>query len=207
MTQKIIDRSEYYKEDYEGFAIFLITRAYNDLQINTSLFNSVEGKSMEEAQIYFFKLLTSHLRETLKILGVIKRSDRFKEIMNKWRKNTIIDKTISELSDEFEKPSTHKDTVNAKYLDYRNEVFHYCSDSKDYIEYKEIQKNLKSQNLNVVIEEDKGGNYVHEMGVDIQISQGIFNANTVKEVNDLKEKIQLLLREILNDYYKGQAEN
>lgn len=205
--QKIIDRSKYYKEDYEGFAIFLITRAYNDLQINTSLFNSVEGKSMEEAQIYFFKLLTSHLKETLKILGVIKRSDRFKGIMNKWRKNTIIDKTISELSDEFEKPSTHKDTVNAKYLDYRNEVFHYCSDSNDYIEYKEIQKNLKNQNLNVVIEEDKRGNYVHELGVDIQISQGIFNANTIKEVNDLKEKIQLLLREILNDYYKEQAEN
>lgn len=205
--QKIIDRSKYYKEDYEGFAIFLITRAYNDLQINTSLFNSVKGKSMEEAQIYFFKLLTSHLKETLKILGVIKRSERFKGIMDKWRKNTIIDKTLSEISDELEKPSTHKDTVNAKYLNYRNEVFHYCSDSKDYIEYKEIQKNLENQNLNVVIEEDKRGNYVHELGVDIQISQGIFNANTIKEVNDLKEKIQLLLREILNDYYKEQAEN
>ena len=37
--------------------------------------------------------------------------------------------------------------------------------------------------------------------MDIQISQGIFNANTINEVNELKNKVQLILREILNDYY------
>ena len=33
----------------------------------------------------------SHLKETLKLLGIIKRTDRFKGIMNKWRRNKIID--------------------------------------------------------------------------------------------------------------------
>ena len=69
----MIKRQNYYKNDYEGFAIFLITRAYNDLQTNTSLFDKVKGSRAEEAQIYFFKLLTSHLKESLKLLGVIKR--------------------------------------------------------------------------------------------------------------------------------------
>ena len=132
MKKNVIDRTNYYTEDYEGFAIFLITRAYNDLQINTSLFDGVKGNGKEEAQIYFFKLLTSHLKETLKLLGIIKRTDRFKGIMNKWRRNKIIDKTLNEISDELEKPTIYKETVNAKYLNYRNEVFHYCNEAKDF---------------------------------------------------------------------------
>lgn len=201
MKNNVIDRTNYYTEDYEGFAIFLITRAYNDLQINTSLFDGVKGNGKEEAQIYFFKLLTSHLKETLKLLGIIKRTDRFKGIMNKWRRNKIIDKTLNEISDELEKPTIYKETVNAKYLNYRNEVFHYCNEAKDFEEYKSIQKNLEKEKLNVVIEENDKGFYSHELGVDIQISQGIFNKNTVNEVNELKKKVQLILREILNDYY------
>ena len=206
MKKNVIDRTNYYTEDYEGFAIFLITRAYNDLQINTSLFEGVKGKGKDEAQIYFFKLLTSHLKETLKLLGIIKTSDRFKEIMNKWRSNKIIDKTLNEISDELENPTIYKDTINAKYLNYRNEVFHYCNESKDFEEYKLIQKNLEKQKLNVVIEENNKGAYSHELGVDIQISQGIFNENTVNEVNELKKKVQLILREILNDYYTEKAQ-
>ena len=125
--------------------------------------------------------------------------------MNKWRSNKIIDKTLNEISDELENPTTYKDTVNAKYLNYRNEVFHYCNEPKDFEEYKSIQKNLKKQKLNVVIEENNKGAYSHELGVDIQISQSIFNENTVNEVNELKKKVQLILREILNDYYIEKA--
>lgn len=205
MKKNVIDRKNYYTEDYEGFAIFLITRAYNDLQINTSLFDGVKGNGKEEAQIYFFKLLTSHLKETLKLLGVIKRTDRFKGIMKKWRSNKIIDETLNEISDELENPTTHKDTVNAKYLNYRNEVFHYCNEAKDFEEYKSIQNSLEKQKLNVVIEENSKGVYSHELGVDIQISQGIFDENTINEVNELKKKVQLILKEILNDYYTEKA--
>lgn len=201
MKKNLINRKKYYKEDYEGFAIFLITRAYNDLQINTSLFDSVKGEGKEEAQIYFFKLLTSHLKETLKLLGIIKRADRFKGIMEKWRNNKLVDETLNEISNELEKPTIYKNTVNAKYLNFRNEVFHYCNEAKDFEEYKLIQSNLEKQKLNVVIEENNKGVYSHEIGVDIQISQGIFNANTINEVNELKNKVQLILREILNDYY------
>lgn len=201
MRKNLINRKKYYKEDYEGFAIFLITRAYNDLQINTSLFDSVKGEGKEEAQIYFFKLLTSHLKETLKLLGIIKRADRFKGIMEKWRNNKLVDETLNEISNELEKPTIYKNTVNAKYLNFRNEVFHYCNEAKDFEEYKLIQSNLEKQKLNVVIEENNKGVYSHEVGVDIQISQGIFNANTINEVNELKNKVQLILREILNDYY------
>lgn len=202
----VIDRKKYYTEDYEGFAIFLITRAYNDLQINKSLFDKVKGKGKEEAQIYFFKLLTSHLKETLKLLGIIKRSERFKGIMDKWRNNIIVNKTLSEIAEELEKPSNHKDTVNAKYLEFRNEVFHYGSKTEDFEEYKLIQKNLEKQKLKVLIEENKNGNYTHELGVDIQISQGIFNESTILEVNELSKKVQLILKEILNDYYKEKAQ-
>lgn len=201
MRKNLINRKKYYKEDYEGFAIFLITRAYNDLQINTSLFDSVKGEGKEEAQIYFFKLLTSHLKETLKLLGIIKRANRFKGIMEKWKSNKLVDKTLNEILDELENPTIYKNTVNAKYLNFRNEVFHYCNETKDFEEYKLIQSNLEKQKLNVVIEENNKGVYSHEVGVDIQISQGIFNENTINEVNELKNKVQLILRETLNDYY------
>lgn len=196
-----IEREKYYKNNYEGFAIFLVTRAYNDLQINTSLFESLKDEGNEEAQIYLFKLLTAHLKETLKILGIIKRSDRFKGIMNKWRQNLLVDKIFDEISEELEKPSMHPNTVNAKYLDFRNDVFHYCSDTKDFEEYKVIQNDLKQKNINVLIQSSKENKYLHELGVDIQISQGIFNQDTIKEVNNLKIKVQTILKEILNDYF------
>ena len=206
MKKNTIARKDYYTEDYEGFAIFLITRAYNDLQMNISLFDGVKGKGKEEAQIYFFKLLIAHLKEALKLLGVMKSADKFKGIMDKWRGNLIVDKTLTEISSELEKPSDHEETVNARYLDFRNEVFHYGSENKDFKQYKSVQRNLEKQEFNVVIEEDKNGKYVHELGVDIQISQGIFNEESINEVNELKEKVQLVLREILNDYYKEKAQ-
>jgi len=203
---EIIDRKKYYKDDYEGFAIFLITRAYNDLQINTTLFNKVKGECSYEAQIYFFKLLTAHLKETLKILGIIKRSDRFKGIMAKWESNIIVKKILIEISDELENPKNNPDTINAKYLNFRNEVFHYCIESKDFDEYKEIQKDLEQKNINVLVEKNEKGKYKHEVGVDIQISQGIFDETTIEEVNGLRKKVQIILREILNDYLQEKAQ-
>ncbi len=200
MNEIMIDREKYYKDDYEGFAIFLITRAYNDLQINTTLFNKVKGDASYEAQIYFFKLLTAHLKETLKILGTIKRSDRFTGIMAKWENNVLVKRILLEIADELENPRNKPNTINAKYLNFRNEVFHYCIESKDFEEYKDIQEDLKQKNMNVLVSKNKKGQYEHEVGVDIQISQGIFNEKTIEEVDRLRRKVQTILREILNDY-------
>lgn len=200
MNEIMIDREKYYKYDYEGFAIFLITRAYNDLQINTTLFNKVKGDASYEAQIYFFKLLTAHLKETLKILGTIKRSDRFTGIMAKWENNVLVKRILLEIADELENPRNKPNTINAKYLNFRNEVFHYCIESKDFEEYKDIQEDLKQKNMNVLVSKNKKGQYEHEVGVDIQISQGIFNEKTIEEVDRLRRKVQTILREILNDY-------
>lgn len=200
MNEIMIDREKYYKDDYEGFAIFLITRAYNDLQINTTLFNKVKGDASYEARIYFFKLLTAHLKETLKILGTIKRSDRFTGIMAKWENNVLVKRILLEIADELENPRNKPNTINAKYLNFRNEVFHYCIESKDFEEYKDIQEDLKQKNMNVLVSKNKKGQYEHEVGVDIQISQGIFNEKTIEEVDGLRRKVQTILREILNDY-------
>ncbi len=200
MNEIMIDREKYYKDDYEGFAIFLITRAYNDLQINTTLFNKVKGDASYEAQIYFFKLLTAHLKETLKILGTIKRSDRFTGIMAKWENNVLVKRILLEIADELENPRNKPNTINAKYLNFRNEVFHYCIESKDFEEYKDIQEDLKQKNMNVLVSKNKKGQYEHEVGVDIQISQGIFNEKIIEEVDGLRRKVQTILREILNDY-------
>ena len=200
MNEIMIDREKYYKDDYEGFAIFLITRAYNDLQINTTLFNKVKGDASYEAQIYFFKLLTAHLKETLKILGTIKRSDRFTGIMATWENNVLVKRILLEIADELENPRNKPNTINAKYLNFRNEVFHYCIESKDFEEYKDIQEDLKQKNMNVLVSKNKKGQYEHEVGVDIQISQGIFNEKTIEEVDGLRRKVQTILREILNDY-------
>ena len=39
-----IDRNKYYKKDEEGFMIYLISRLYNDLQINTALLSTLRLK-------------------------------------------------------------------------------------------------------------------------------------------------------------------
>ena len=54
--------------------------------------------------------------------------------------------------------------------------------------------------MNVLVSKNKKGQYEHEVGVDIQISQGIFNEKTIEEVDRLRRKVQSILREILNDY-------
>lgn len=202
MSEKRISRSEYYKEDYEGFAIFLITRAYNDLKVNTSLFNSLEGKNKEEGQVYFFKLLIAHLKETLRLLGKMEESTNFSEVINKWKTNKYINQIYTEIAEEIAEPAEHPDTVNAKYLNMRHTVFHYGYKSEDYNEYKKIEKTLEDENVNVLINTTDDEKYNYEIGVDIPISYSIFNEKTIEEVTKLKEKVEKLLREILNDYLK-----
>ena len=96
---KKFNRNIYYKNDEEGFMIYLISRLYNDLQINTALLNSINSKNnilSENAQIYLFKVLVSHLKEGLKILGIMKRSPKYNHIFGIWiSSNRIIENIMN----------------------------------------------------------------------------------------------------------------
>ncbi len=209
---KEFNRNIYYKNDEEGFMIYLISRLYNDLQINTALLNSINSRNnilSENAQIYLFKVLVSHLKEGLKILGIMKRSPKYNNILGAWiSSNRIIENIMNDISDELEKPSERLNSVNARFLDnIRNEVFHYCiQDTKDFEYYKECQNSLIEENYDVCIETDICGKYGYEVGVDIPITKNVFLDEAIKEVDGLKNKLVLLSKEILTDYYNKKSE-
>jgi hypothetical protein len=204
---KNIERDSYYIENNEGFMIFLLSRLYNDLQIDTALVNSIKDDSdiSDGAKIYLFKILISHLKEGLKILGKMKRSPKYNSTLISWSDNNpIIAEILKEISDELENPTYHKDTVNNRYLNIRNEVFHYCTDDpKDFEFYKEVQENMIKQNLTkVYLKFDEKGKYKYELGIDVPIIGEKFNNSSLTEVNALKEKVLILVKEILTDYNK-----
>lgn len=203
---KNLDRSKYYKEDEEGFMIYLLSRLYNDLQINTALYNSISNKNnilSDNAEIYLFKILISHLKEGLKILGIMKRSPKYNKILFKWiDSNKIVDQIMKDISDELENPKNYPNTTNARFLDIRNEVFHYCiQEVKDYIYYKNCQKDMIDERFDVCIETDKFEKYKYEVGVDMPLTKNVFTEEAIEEVNKLKNKVVVLLKEILTDYY------
>ena len=202
-----IDRNKYYKNDEEGFMIYLISRLYNDLQINTALLKSTTDQDSilsDNAEIYLFKILISHLKEGLKILGIMKRSPKYNNIFNSWiSSNQIIKKIVEDISDELENPKEHPDSINAKYLEIRNEVFHYCiQDSSDFECYKTCQQDMINENYDICLEIDKFGKYAYEIGVDVPLTKNIFTIDAMGEVNKLQNKVVILLKEILTDYYK-----
>lgn len=202
-----IDRNKYYKKDKEGFMIYLISRLYNDLQINTALLKSITDQNSilsNNAQIYLFKILISHLKEGLKILRIMKNSTKYNKIFNSWiNSNSIIKKIITDISDELENPKEHPDSVNAKYLEIRNEVFHYCiKEPSDFECYKNCQQDMIDQDYDICLEIDKFGKYAYEIGVDVPLTKNIFTIDTMGEVNKLQNEVIILIKEILTDYYK-----
>lgn len=202
-----ISRNKYYKKDEEGFMIYLVSRLYNDLQINTALLKSATEQDSilsDNAEIYLFKILISHLKEGLKILGIMKRSSKYNTIFNSWiNSNPIIKKIVTDISDELENPKEHPDSINAKYLEIRNEVFHYCiQEPSDFECYKTCQQDMINENYDICLEIDKFGKYAYEVGVDVPLTKNIFTIDTMGEVNKLQNKVVVLLKEILTDYYK-----
>lgn len=209
---KEFNRNVYYKNDEEGFMIYLISRLYNDLQINTALLNSINSKNnilSENAQIYLFKVLVSHIKERLKILKIMKGSPKYNHILGGWiGSNRIIEDIMNDISDELEKPVDFPNSVNARFLEnIRNEVFHYrIKEPKDLEYYKECQNSLIEENYDVCIETDIFGKYGYEVGVDIPITKSVFSDEAIKEVDGLKNKLVLLSKEILTDYYNKKGE-
>lgn len=205
-----IDRNKYYKEDEEGFMIYLISRLYNDLQINTALLKSITDQDSilsDNAEIYLFKILISHLKEGLKILGIMKTSPKYNKIFNSWiNSNTVIKKIVTDISEELEEPKEHPNSVNARFLEIRNEIFHYCiKQPSDFEYYKLCQKDMIDENYDICLEIDKFGRYAYEIGVDVPITKNIFTIDAMSEVNKLQNKVVILLKEILTDYYKKMA--
>ena len=209
---KNLDRSKYYKEDEEGFMIYLLSRLYNDLQINTALYNSISNKNnilSDNAEIYLFKILISHLKEGLKILGIMKRSPKYNKIFSKWiNSNKIVDQIMKDISDELESPKNYPSTVNARFLDIRDEVFHYSiKETKDYIYYKNCQRDMIDKKFDVCIETDKFEKYKYEVGVDMPLAKNVFTEEAIEEVNKLTNKVVVLLKEILTDYYNRNTKS
>lgn len=206
IENKNTTREKFYKPDYTGFAYYNISRLYNDLFINTQMFDSIykgnkdtENSQLSNMLMYLFKNLVSNLKEGLKLLGTIKRSPYYKELYDNWNTNEEVRKLFEELNDETLKPEEYPDTVNAKYLSFRNDVFHYCVQPKDFELYKKINKTLIDENIDVGIclYDNK---YHYEIGVDMPLAHDIFNETALQEVTVLKEKIMKLLNLILTEY-------
>lgn len=198
--EKVVKRSEYYTKDKYGFAIYLISRLYNDLKINRDLINALTEERYASIQIYLFKITLSHLKEALKLFGTITRSPYYKTLYDDILKNEQNAKIIEEIKDEFGNPKEFPDTINAKYLDVRNDIFHYGTLPQDFEEYCRIQKKMEDEKIDVLLE-FKNDKYYNEIGVDYPKISNSFDELTGEEVCQLLNKVIKLCQNILNDYY------
>lgn len=76
--EKNIKRLNYYTDNRYGFAIYLISRLYNDLNINQQLFKSLKDQKYDSIKIYLFKITLAHLKEALKLFGRLTKSPYYK---------------------------------------------------------------------------------------------------------------------------------
>ncbi len=201
-----MDRSKFYTLDYSGFAYYNISRAYNDLKCNEHLINSlykVNKPFYNNLFLYSFKIGMSNLKETLKLLAKIKKSSNYSEFYKNIIKNEEIRKLYIELADELEKTEDKPNSINAKYLSMRNDVFHYCTEPDDFDFYKSTTETLIKKNIHINIHENKKGNYDYEYGIDLPLVYGNFGEDQFVEVKNLRKKVIILLKLILNNYYKS----
>ena len=200
----MINRSDYYTKDYSGFAYYNLSRLYNDLYINSCLFESIQNSSESDLSknmiLYVFKNLMSNLKEGLKLLGIIKRSPYYNALYQHFLEDNEIKKIFEEIDDETKKPEDYPNTVNFKYLSVRNDVFHYCTKPEDFEVYKSINKTLEVKDINVLIV-NKDKKYCYEFGVDLPLAYGVFNNTSLIEITNLKNKVMHLLNLILTNYF------
>ena len=101
----------------------------------------------------------------------------------------------------FENPKNYPNTINAKYLNVRNDIFHYGTEPDDYTEYCDIQKKMEDEKINVLLK-IKNDKYLDEVGVDYPKISNAFNEVNGEEVYQLLGNVIKLCRNILTDYYK-----
>lgn len=202
--EKNIKRLNYYTNNRYGFAIYLISRLYNDLNINQQLFKSLKSPKYDSIKIYLFKITLAHLKEALKLFGRLTKSHYYKEFYIDMIKNPENKQIFSEIKDEFENPKDYPNTVNAKYLDVRNDIFHYGIENDDFNEYVKIQGNLDDKEVFVTLNINNNSKYISEIGVDFPKMYNVFDEKSGEEVNQLLNKIIKLCRNILSDYSKNK---
>lgn len=202
--EKNIKRLNYYTDNRYGFAIYLISRLYNDLNINQQLFKSLKEQKYDSIKIYLFKITLAHLKEALKLFGKLTKSSYYKDFYIDMIKNPENKQIFDEIKDEFEKPKDHPSTVNAKYLDVRNDIFHYGLENDDFNEYIKIQKELDDKGVFVTLNINNNNKYISEIGVDFPKMYNAFDEKSGEEVNQLLNKIIKLCRNILSDYSKNK---
>lgn len=200
----MLERGKYYTNDDEGCIYYCISRAYNDLFLNNMLLKSVSKNKNDiisnSVLLYLYKLKASHLKEILKLIYKIKTF--YPSIMTEWEKNAEVKKIMTEIIDEIKKPVDAPNSINAKYLEMRNNVFHYLISNDDIEEFKKI--NLKLCNFQVDIELDENGKYKIEKGADLPLLYDKLNSKEgFDAVDELAEKILIMLREVLTDHYNA----
>lgn len=203
IMEKNIKRLNYYTNDRYGFAIYLISRLYNDLNINQQLFKSLKDQKYDSIKIYLFKITLAHLKEALKLFGKLTKSLHYNDFYSDMIKDPENKQILDEIKDEFENPKNYPNTVNAKYLNVRNDIFHYGVDNDDFDEYIKIQKELGTKGVFVTlnINNDK---YISEIGVDFPKMYNVFDEKSGEEVNQLLNKIIKLCINILSNYSKNK---
>lgn len=199
--EKTIKRSDYYTCDRYGFAVYLISRLYNDLNINENLFKALKDEKYDSIKIYLFKITLSHLKESLKLFGKFKNSPYYKDFYDDVIKDSRNKKILDEIKYELENPKSYPDTVNARYLDVRNDIFHYGTEPDDFEEFKKIQTILASKSVDVKLNVIDN-TYIGEIGVDFPKMYNIFDEESGKKVQQLLHKIFNLCRNILTNYYQ-----
>ena len=199
-------REIYYTNDYDGFAIYLVSKIYNDLLISDRLFNSIsnEHELSDISKIYLFKLNISHLKESLKLFGKLISSENFVSFYTSIKDNCEIVKLLDDIHDELGNPNDYPNTVNAKYLDIRNTVFHYGTLPCDYEKYLENQSDLCAQNIDVKIVLDDNNKYVYEIGTDFPQIYSIFDSGSIVEIRKLLSKVIKICQLILNSYIESK---
>lgn len=119
-------------------------------------------------------------------------------------KNAENKQIFDEIKDEFENPKDYHSTVNAKYLDVRNDIFHYGIENDDFNEYIKFKRKLDDKGVFVTLNINNDNKYISEIGVDFPKIYNSFDEKSGEEVNQLLNKIIKLCRNILSNYSKSK---
>ncbi len=195
-----IDRSKYYSNDKFGNMLFNITRCFNDMKIAKSLINSVNIGNFPSEKIkisyslYVAKLYFAHLKECLKLLDII----RTKADFNHYFCNDDIRQEFKSIENEL---NVDDDSLNKKYLDIRNDVFHYAIiKGKDVLAFVEANNNLIKNGFNKIYIESSNGLYQYELASDVLTLTKYFNCQEIpEEITLLYDKSLKILQKILTN--------
>lgn len=187
-----IERSKYYSNDKFGNMLFNITRCFNDMKIAKSLINSVNIGNFPSEEIktsyslYVAKLYFAHLKEGLKLLNILCTKVDF----NNYFCNDDIRKEFNSIKNEL---NVDDESLNKKYLDIRNDVFHYAIiKGTDVSSFVEANNNLINNGFNKIHIESSNNLYQYELASDVLTLTKYFNCQVIPE------EITLLYNNVLN---------